>query len=314
MLRYTAAFDAIGVTNSVTVTDADVLPDALEIARTEVAALDDACSRFRPDSELSRLSARGSARVSPLLLEAIETALDAASRSDGLVDPTIGRSMSALGYDRDFDVLVGREPRSSFRLVPASGWRSVSLDRDRSVVSLRPGTELDLGATAKAFAADRIARAAHEATGAGVLVSLGGDIAVAGEAPDEGWPVLVTDDHRSPDAHGQTVSIRDGALATSSTTVRRWRAGGAELHHIVNPSTGAPAPETWRTVSVAAGTCVDANVAATAAILRGHSAIGWLESLGLHARLVRRDGSIARTGGWPAEASFTRDSQTSLAP
>jgi thiamine biosynthesis lipoprotein len=225
MLRYTAAFDAIGVTNSVTVTDADVLPEAVQIARKEVADLDDACSRFRPDSELSRLNACSSARVSPLLLEAIETALHAASRSDGLVDPTIGRLMRALGYDRDFDVLVRRGPRSSFRLVPASGWRSVSLDRDRSVVSLRPGTELDLGATAKAFAADRIARAAHEASGAGVLVSLGGDIAVAGEAPDDGWPVLVTDDHRSPT---RTARRCRSARALSRPRARR-SAGGARV-------------------------------------------------------------------------------------
>src|SRR5690348_11711692 len=231
MLRYTAAFDAIGVTNSVTVTDPDALPNALRIARAELASLDDACSRFRADSELSRLNDRGSAHVSPLLLEAIETALDAAARSGGLVDPTIGRSMRALGYDRDFDVIVRSGARCSFQLVKASGWRSVSLDRDRSVVALRPGTELDLGATAKAWAADRIARAAHEATGCGVLVSLGGDLAVAGEAPDAGWPVLVTEDHRSRNAAGQTVAIRDGGLATSSTSVRRWRAGGAELHH-----------------------------------------------------------------------------------
>ena len=313
MLRYTAAFDAIGVTNSVTVTDAEALPLAFELARSHLVALDEACSRFRADSELVRLNTCATATVSPLLLAAIETALDAARKSDGLVDPTVGASIRALGYDRDFDVLVRGGPRPSFRLVPASGWRSVTVDRERSTVTLGRGTELDLGATAKAFAADRLARAVHEATGAGVLAALGGDVAVAGPPPAEGWPVLVTDDHRSREARGQTVAIRDGGLATSSTTVRRWQAGGVQLHHILDPATGAPALETWRTVSVAAATCVDANTAATAAILRGDTAPCWLESLGLSARLVRSDGSVVRTAGWPRERSFTADSQVSSA-
>jgi thiamine biosynthesis lipoprotein len=141
-----------------------------------------------------------------------------------------------------------------------------------------------------------------------VLVSLGGDIAVAGEPPGGGWPVLVTDNHRSEGARGQVVSIREGGLATSSTTVRRWRAGTVELHHIVHPATGAPVAEVWRTVSVAAASCIDANTAATASIVRGDAAPQWLESLGLSARLVRWDGDVVTVGGWP---SLTADSQHS---
>jgi len=298
-MRYTAAFEAIGVTCQVTVTDVEALSDALRIARHEVDALDEACSRFRDDSELSRLNDRGSSMVSPLLFAAIETALTGAAKSDGLVDPTVGNAMRAIGYDRDFDVLVRTDVVANFRLVPASGWRSVAVDPEHSIVRLRRGTELDLGATAKAFAADRIARAAHETTGVGVLVSLGGDIAVAGAPPPDGWPVRVTDDHRGSDGEGQTVSIREGGLATSSTTVRRWRAGNVEMHHIVDPATGAPADETWRTVTVAAASCVDANTAATAAILRGTTAPVWLDALGLSARLVQPDGTVVRTSGWP---------------
>jgi two-component system OmpR family response regulator len=219
-----ASFDAIGVTNVVAVTDPEALPHAFASARAAVDALDEACSRFRADSELSRLNERGCGVVSPLLLEFVETALGAAAKSHGLVDPTVGAGMRGLGYDRDLQVLVQGGGAPSFVLVPATGWRSVVVDRARSVVRLRRGTELDLGATAKAFAADRIAAAAHAATGAGVLVSLGGDLAVAGPSPQDGWPVRVTDDHRSDAREGQTVAIRDGGLATSSTTVRRWRA------------------------------------------------------------------------------------------
>jgi thiamine biosynthesis lipoprotein len=306
-----ASFEAIGVTNVVAVADADALPEALALARAAVASLDDACSRFRDDSELTRLNARGSAVVSPLLLELVEAALAAAAKSHGLVDPTVGGSLRGLGYDRDLQVLVRAGGAPSFRLVPATGWRSVVVDAERSTVRLRPGTELDLGATAKALASDSIAAAVHEATGSGVLVSLGGDVAVAGDAPDGGWPVRVADDHRGDGTGGETVAIRDGGLATSSTTVRRWRAGAREVHHIVDPATGSPVPEAWRTVTVAAGTCIDANTAATAAIVRGADAPAWLESLGLAARLVRPDGAVVRTGGWPA---LSADSQHRVAP
>ena len=295
---HTATFEAIGVVNQVTVADDEALPEALAIARAEVEALDLACSRFRDDSELAALNrAAGSAvEASPLLLEAVQVALAAAEATGGLVDPTVGAAMRAIGYDRDFDVVVSRAATPAFTLVPATGWRSVRVDPGRGTITVRPGTELDLGATAKALAADRIATAAGKATGSAVLVSLGGDIAVHG-APAGGWPIRVTDNHRRPETGGQTVGVGAGGLATSSTTVRRWRAGQVEMHHIVDPATGVPAVEHWRTASVAAPSCVGANAAATAAIVTGHRARGWLEERGLAARLVHADGSVETTGG-----------------
>jgi thiamine biosynthesis lipoprotein len=98
------------------------------------------------------------------------------------------------------------------------------------------------------------------------------------------------------------VTIRDGGLATSSVLGRAWRRGGAWLHHIIDPRTGEPARSCWRTATVAAATCVDANVASTAAILRGEQAFGWLQGIQLPARLVRDDGSVVRVAGWPAES------------
>jgi thiamine biosynthesis lipoprotein len=188
-----------------------------------------------------------------------------------------------------------------FTFVPAAGWRSVHVDRGRSTLRIPRGSALDLGAVAKAFAADRIASRVHATTGAGALASLGGDVSVAG-APPGGWPVAVTDDHRRDDGPGQTVCISHGGLATSSTAVRRWRAGDRDMHHIVDPTTGQPAVEHWRTISVAAATCVDANAAATAAIVMGAAAPAWLERQGLAARLVRPDGAVTTTSGWPAPA------------
>jgi thiamine biosynthesis lipoprotein len=296
-----ATFEAIGVLNQVTVDEPAALDEAVAIATREVAELDLACSRFRDDSELSRLNRAGGGTIAvgALLFDALAAAVRAASRTGGLVDPTVGTSLSALGYDRDFARVVVRRA-GGFAFVPAAGWRSILLDPEARRVTIAAGVELDLGATAKAFAADRIAERIAAACRVRVLVSLGGDIAVRG-APPGGWPVLVTGDHRRRTA-GPVVSITAGGLATSSTSVRRWRRGGRELHHIVDPSTGEPAPEHWRTVSVSAATCLDANTASTAAVLRGPDAPAWLAARKLPARLVAADGAAVHVAGWPAEA------------
>jgi thiamine biosynthesis lipoprotein len=161
---------------------------------------------------------------------------------------------------------------------------------------------LDLGATAKAFAADRAASRAASATGCGVLVGLGGDIAVSGPVRPGGWRIRVSDDHRAgPSEPGQAVTITEGGLATSSSTVRRWRRGGRWLHHIMDPATGAPAGSHWRTVSVAAASCLDANAAATAAMVKGRGADDWLADRALPARLVRLDGTVVTVAGWPSD-------------
>jgi len=299
------AFDALGTTAQVMVTDPAALERAVGAVEDELAAIDLACSRFRDDSELTALNRSGGRpfAASPLLVEALEVAIRAAEITDGDVDPTVGRAMTGLGWDCDFSVLVLRDERDRFQVVPAAGWRSIHLDAERGTIDMPAGVEVDLGATAKALAADRAAQAAARATGAGVLVNLGGDLAVAGDAPAEGWSILVTDDHRSPlSGDGQTIAIREGGLATSSTTMRRWRSGGSEHHHIVDPRSGLPAEEVWRTVSVAAATCVDANTASTAAIVRGREARSWLEAANLPARLVRLDGTVATTAGWPEAA------------
>ena len=297
---HSETFDAIGVRNQVTVCKPGALPEATAIAKAELAELDRTCSRFRTDSELTKLNAEGSAIVSPLLLELIRVALDAARWSGGLVDPTVGPALRSLGYDRDFDAVVRRRT-GRIELVPAVGWRRVLLDSVSRRVTLARGAELDLGATAKAFAADRIAHRVARATGSPALVSLGGDVAVAGEAPTDGWPITVTDDSRRRAIGAQTVAIQSGGLATSSTAARRWRSRDGVVHHIVDPATGAPAIEVWRTVSVTAPACLAANVAATAALVRGDAALSWLETRALPARLVRSDNSIAYTAGWPSE-------------
>jgi thiamine biosynthesis lipoprotein len=283
---------------------------ARSLADAELAHIDLACSRFRDDSELSRLNGAGgtATRVSELFAEALEVALRAARLTAGDVDPTCGRALIELGYDRDFAEIRPTSIQLPPVAVPVPGWRRIGFDRAQRLVQLPHGILLDLGATAKAWAADRCARHVAEILNCGVLVSLGGDVATAGPAPAAGWQVRVTDDHTAAaDAPGQTVAIHSGGLATSSTTVRTWPLSGARrmAHHIVDPATGQPACSRWRTVSVAAATCVDANTASTAAIIRDGRAPQWLESLGLPARLVGVDGRVVRTDRWPAEPSRT---------
>ncbi len=296
------SFDALGTTAVVATTQPDQLAAALEAVRATIADIDTACSRFRADSELSRVNAAaggGAQAVSRTFIRATRCALRAAALTAGDVDPTIGGSLQAAGYDRDFAAIRAGGP---VRFRRAGGWRCVEVDPDRATVRIPAGVELDFGATAKALAADIAATAAAGATGGGALVSLGGDIATAGAAPAEGWLVRVGEDSRGgPEQSGQTISIAGGGLATSTTTLRRWVRGERAVHHILDPSTGAPAAGRWRTVSVAAATCVDANVASTAAIIRGDLAAAWLEELALPARLVAHDGSVTLTGGWPLE-------------
>jgi thiamine biosynthesis lipoprotein len=287
-------------------------PEGLAAARarveSELAAIDLACSRFRADSELSRLNARAGrrVRVGPLLLEALEVALRAAELTDGDVDPTVGGALELAGYDRDWRLLAephGQpQPQAPIVARVLAGWPTVALDRSGSSVLVPPGIQLDLGASAKAWAADRAAAAAVQAAGCGVLVGIGGDIATCGTPPAGGWRIHVTDDHRSaPSAPGQTVSIRGGGLATSSTAVRRWSHEGHTMHHIIDPATGMPVADTWRTVSVAAASCTDANIASTAALVRAADAPAWLAGLGLPARLLDWEGIVTHVGAWPAE-------------
>ena len=327
---------ALGTFCSVLVTEPALLDAAQRILAAELVAIDLACSRFRDDSEISALN-RAEGRpmaISELFANAIDVALRAALMTDGDVDPTCGRSLVRLGYDRDITELADDTSPLTRPPVPAAGWRCVDFDPQERVVRVPAGVMLDLGATAKALAADLAADAIYRGTGCGVLVNLGGDIAVAGQAPGGGWRVGVDDGVNSVDAGlpfgasrfngpgrssgrapgrrtaarldragratAPVVAIQSGGVATSGAAFRTWRRGTQAMHHILVPSTGQPAQIYWAAVSVAAATCVDANTASTASIVRGQPALGWLASMDLPARLVRSDGVVLTTGGWPS--------------
>ena len=293
---------ALGTGVHVLVTDGDIAAASAAV-RTVLSEVDLAYSRFRPDSELSQINDGGgrTRRISPLLAGAIATSLRAAVLTDGRVDPTVGRAMRAIGYDDDFERIRTRTDRISIRLEPIPGWRAIEFDSRARTLGVPKGVEIDLGSTGKALASDIAAGAAIAAMGqGGVLVSLGGDIATAGDVPAGGWRILVAEDSDTPpEAEGEVIALHGGAIATSSTIVRAWRRGEIALHHLIDPLTGVSVESPWRTASVVAATCVDANTAATAAIVRGASAPAWLDGLGLAARLVGTNGDVHRIGSWP---------------
>jgi FAD:protein FMN transferase len=294
---------ALGTSVHVLSTNPEELDGAITAVNGILEDVDATYSRFREDSELSRLNASAGRTVnlSPLLATAIAAAQRAARLTDGAVDPTVGTAVRVAGYDDDFSCIAADAGPIVLRAFRVPGWQAIHFDERARQAVLPPGVELDLGSTGKALAADLAASAAHRAmkTG-GVLVSLGGDIATAGPPPAGGWRILIAEDSRvDPGSEGQVICVGTGGVATSSTTVRTWARGGTTLHHIIDPRTGLPTTGPFRTVTVLARTCVDANIASTAAIVRSEAAIAWLTERKLPARLVETDGTIHYIGPWP---------------
>jgi thiamine biosynthesis lipoprotein len=295
---------AIGTTATVVVQDPSGADAAEGMLRSELAAIDLACSRFRPDSELMMVHEHAGrpVRVGPLLFHALEVACAVARRTGGAVDPTVGSALVVLGYDRDLSEVGHRPPVPPGALGPVAGFAHIHLDQAEQSVRIPRGVQLDLGSSAKALAADRAAAHIAGSLGSGVLVSIGGDVAVAGPAPECGWPVGIALSSATPvDEVEHVVAIRSGGLASSSTSVREWTAGTRSVHHIIDPRTGDCAVPYWALVSVTGPSCVDANALTTAALVWGEGALARLAQFGQPARLVDRDGRRFYVGGWPEE-------------
>ncbi len=279
-------------------------PGAMDYATSRlwhwINEIDRACNRFRPSSELARLNERTGEpiAISPTLERAVRAALDAAAATDGLCTPTVLGALLAWGYDRDFDEIRVRDvwARPIATLTPP--YTDVAFDADTHTIRLAPGCRLDLGASAKALVADVVADEVAER--GGVVVEVGGDVAVRGSGPDGPW-VIGTSASLRIRGNEPRVAVAGGGVATSSLTARTWRVDGREVSHIIDPRTGAPAQGPYATATVAAASCVTANAFATAALLWGENASYHIAQAGWSARLVRRDGTVDYVGGWPAE-------------
>ena len=303
------SFRAIGTTHRIIATDPSAQHAATGLALAHLAELDRAASRFRADSEVSRLAEAArhgavSAPVSDVLADYVRAALRAASLTDGLVDPTVGSALRAEGYDGDLAVIRSRPLREapSYAAGPATrvpGWRTVGFDPTTGRLHVAAGTLLDLGASAKAHAADTIAQLLATRLPGGFLVDLGGDLAAGGPPPSGGWRVAVEPTGLLPGATAQVVVGHGQAFATSSSLRRTWRTPDGTRHHVIDPRTGRSAVTPWAQVTCAGATALEANAASTAALVLGEDAPAWLEARGVPARLDARDGSLVTVAGWP---------------
>jgi FAD:protein FMN transferase len=262
--------------------DADDARSALAAAEREFHRLEALLSRFRPDSELSRLNRDGSIDAGPDLLRVVSLALEARERTRGRFDPTVHDALVAAGYDRSFEQVPADRPgiTGSRRCGGA-----VSVDRD--TIALEPGIRLDLGGIGKGYAVE--CAVTILAVAGPCLVNAGGDIAIRGGS----WPVGVD----TPDG-SLTLELGDGALATSGRDRRRWRRNGRELHHLIDPFTGAPAETDLLRVTVVATDAVEAEVWAKTLFLAGEDqAAREADALGLPTILITADGRTRLAGG-----------------
>jgi thiamine biosynthesis lipoprotein len=259
-----------------------------------------AANRFDPTSEISRLNRDREILASSDFLALLRAALRASELTDGACSPAILNALEAWGYDRDFDLLDHRDlPLGSG--ASRGDLTDVHIDDATGRVWLDGEVRVDLGATAKAWACDEIAD--RLAGLSGVAVEIGGDVAVRGLGPEGPWVIGISDT-LFVGRDRPRIALAHGGVATSSRRVRRWRAGGREAHHIIDPRSGEPASGELDCVSVSAATCVEANAFSTAAVVWGRrehlsrvSAHGW------SARAVCDNGDIVMAGGWPSEES-----------
>ena len=290
-------FRAMGT--AITVIVPEPARDAVEAVASLFAAWESVLSRFRPESELSRLNAATGreAPVSPLLLSVVETAVRAARATEGLFDPTLLGAMIAAGYDRTFEDLPRMGPAGGGPdRGAAGGWRGLRVDAARRTVTLPEGVGIDLGGIAKGMAVDAAVGLLAVGGVTPVAVDAGGDLAVRGLPPHQrSWPVRL----ELPDGGGRVLEIAAGALATSGIGRRNWVRGGELRHHLIDPRTGRSARGDGWSATVAAATCAQAEVAAKVVFVLGPEAgARFLLGHGLTGFYVRRDGRQLALGTW----------------
>ena len=264
--------------------EADDAARALAAAEAEFHRLEALLTRFRPESELSRLNAGRNLAAGPDLLRVVALALDAHERTGGRFDITVHDALLAAGYDRSFELLSPDDARPAG---PAPGARG-GVEIADGVIALHGGARIDLGGIGKGYACERAAEIL--ATAGPCLVNAGGDIATR----DGVWTIAV----ETPDGPLALELSGSCALATSGRDSRRWRRPGRELHHIIDPATGEPSSSDLLRVTVVACDAVDAEVTAKALFLAGSEAARReADELAIPAVLVTAEGQTISAGG-----------------
>ncbi len=277
---------------------------AIDIFLGLIDEMDHVASRFRSDSELSQIfngAAQKEVVVSELLFAALEAALYGARITNGYLDPTVGGSLAGLGYKTDFrsSLASGSAAPGKIQVVLPRGYKSLRLNKANRSVSVLQGVKLDLGATGKAFLADRIKYQIEIELSEKVLVNLGGDISASLVDRESYWPINVTEDlSLDSQSDGQIIAIAGGGVATSSTLRRSWNSGPQQLHHIIDPFSGISSESVYHSVTVLAGSALDANIASSGTIAMGPDGPKWLASLRLPALARSKEYGENYFGGW----------------
>jgi thiamine biosynthesis lipoprotein len=263
--------------------DGEQTQSALRAVEEEFERLEAMLSRFRPESDLSRLNREGRIEAPPDLERVVELALEARASTNGRFDPTVYDALAQAGYDRSFEQ-VAADAAADAVGDDSEGARCggrVTIDAETGTIELEPGFHIDLGGIGKGYAVDRAVEIL--AVSGPCLVNAGGDLAVRGDEP---WPVGVED--------GPTLELTRGAIATSGRDQRHWRRGGQERHHLIDPATGRPSQTDLLRVTVVASSAVEAEVLAKNLFLAGESEAA---AAGVPALLVTTDGRRRLVGG-----------------
>ncbi len=270
------------------VLDTDRGTNHLDLVSGWFEVWEQALSRFRPDSELSRLNQRTGqwVCVSPILWEVLKLAINAAQWTGGLISPTILNALEAAGYDRSFEQIQADGPSAPSQ--PDGHWEFIKRQSSTRSIWLPPDARIDLGGVAKGWAAERAAR--KLGVHGPALMDAGGDVAVSGPRADRSpWPIGISDPFRPHQIIG-TLKIARGGVATSGRDYRRWQKNGVWQHHLIDPRTGRPAQTDVLSVTVIAPSVVEAEIAAKAVLLSGTEAgLEWLETWPEFAALVMQE-------------------------
>ena len=270
----------------------------LDVAREVIEALESRWSRFRATSEVSRLNDAGgrSLLVSGETVGLVTRALEGARVTGGLYDPTVLGDVMRAGYDRSFELLQPDAGRgsSSFR----SGYGAIEVDEPRSTVRLPAGVGFDPGGIGKGYAADILATQILSDGAAGVCANIGGDVRVAGDAPDgSSWPVAI--EHPFDPGRMEVVAIRDGAVATSTRTRRAWGGTGDRRHHLIDPASGRPVWNGVASTTAIAAEAWQAEVMAKAAFVAGIAeGLHLLAATGTDGLLIDDEGAVYPSAGF----------------
>lgn len=292
-------FRAMGTTITLLLPEAFAKVGA-EATRQLFAQWERILSRFLPDSELSRLNRQAGepVKVSDLLFRVLRAALNAAQETDGIFDPTLLPQLVQIGYDRTFDEVPAIMPASEEVAIPGGGWRNIHMDSLRRRITLPVGSSVEVGGIAKGMAVDAALTQLRLLGIQSALVNAGGDLAVMGLPGNyESWPLVI---------EGKTTSwvipFSYGALATSGVSHRHWQQGNRTRHHLIDPRSGESAQSGLWTVTVAAGSCEQAEIAAKVAFLLGaEEGRAFLMKRGLAGLLVHQNGQYTSAGPWPVE-------------